>query len=236
MGRVTTMGEMASGIAHQLNQPLATILLDAEIAARKLQRGQEIRKEDLLEVFRRVADESHRAGQIIRRMRDYVKKATPNRSTLDVSELVDEVFELLRSDLWHADISFNSHVEPGLPNVLADRVQVQQLLLNLMRNAIEAMEHCPSGPRELTVRVRTKNHAVETTVTDSGPGLPEGRADHLFETFYSTKLGGMGMGLSISRSIVEIHGGRIWARQNPHQGATFAFTLPIPEEDQENGI
>ena len=231
LGRVHTMGEMASGIAHELNQPLGVIVMRAEVAAQRVRLGINASQEKLLDALEDVANEAHRAGQIIRRMRDFVKKAEPHRSTIDLAEVISEVLALVQSDLRHAEIPVATSVDPSLPTLLADKIQVQQVLLNLIRNAMEAMDHTAIGPHRLTLRASADKETLEVAVSDTGCGIPDGHLDDLFGTFYSTKPAGMGVGLAISRSIIEGHGGRIWARQNADRGATFTFTLPIAKKD-----
>jgi len=227
LARVETMGEMATGIAHELNQPLAAVVMRAEAAAHRLQMGREGSKQEQIDVLRGIADEGYRAGQIIRRMRDFIKKAEPRRSTVDLTDVVAEVLTLVRSDLRLAGITLTADVDPDLPHIMADRIQLQQVLLNLIRNAMEAIDAAGSGDHALSVRVRARDESLEIAVSDTGCGIPDGGLDQLFERYFTTKPGGLGMGLAISRSIVEAYGGRIWATQNADRGATFTFTLPI---------
>ena len=203
----------------------------AEVAAQRVRLGINASQEKLLDALEDVANEAHRAGQIIRRMRDFVKKAEPHRSTIDLAEVISEVLALVQSDLRHAEIPVDARVDPSLPTLLADKIQVQQVLLNLIRNAMEAMDHTAIGPHRLTLRASADKETLEVAVSDTGCGIPDGHLDDLFGTFYSTKPAGMGMGLAISRSIIEGHGGRIWATQNADRGATFTFTLPIAKKD-----
>jgi len=231
IARVATMGEMASGIAHELNQPLGAIAMRAEVAARSIRLGKEPTQQHMLGLLDNIAEQTHRAGQILRRMRDFVKKTEPSRSTVDLGETIREVVALLESELQHAGIGLTCRVDQPLPNTLADKIQIQQVLLNLMRNAIEAMEHTEPDRRELHVQATARDGVLEVAVRDSGCGLPDDGAERLFGAFYSTKLEGMGMGLAISRSIIEAHGGHISAAPNADRGATFTLILPIAEED-----
>jgi len=230
--RVQTMGEMASGIAHELNQPLAVIVMRAEGAAQKLRLGRDEGKQQRIAELEEIANEAYRAGEIIRRMRDFVKKVEPHRSAVDLGEVVGEVVALIRNDLKHAGISFRADLDASLPKVQADKVQLQQVLLNLMRNAVEAMDQTGLHAHALRVRAKARNGKLEVAVSDTGCGVSDGELGRLFKRFQSTKPGGMGMGLAISRSIVEAHGGQIWARRNADRGTTFTFTLPTAHKDQ----
>jgi two-component system, LuxR family, sensor kinase FixL len=229
--RVKTMGEMASGLAHELNQPLAAILLKAEVGAEKVQHEKAPRKKHVLEVLRFVADQAHRSGEIIRRMKHFVQKNEPKQAPLDLTDAVQEVTALLKNDLDHASIRIEVRLEPLLPRVYADRIQFQQVLMNLVRNAVEAMEETESECRLLAVEARRQGRMAEITISDSGPGVAEEGLEKLFDTFYSTKSGGMGLGLAICRSIIEAHGGRIRAAPHAPRGTSFIFTLPLFDKD-----
>ena len=170
-------------------------------------------------------------------MRQFVGNIAPRRSTVTFNEIVDEVVPLLEMDLREAGIVPAIDMDRPLPYIFGDKIQLQQVLLNLMRNAIEAMQDTEIGERRLSIAARPRDGLIEVAVRDTGPGIPSdkvGRIDELFGTFYTTKSEGMGMGLGIARSIVESHGGRIWAASNPGRGATFTFTLPIPTEAQKD--
>ena len=232
MGRVATMGEMASGIAHEINQPLAAIVTRAEVGARRIdlrKNDSKTRQRDLLQF---IADQAYRAGEIIRRMRNFMKRSEPRRTTVDMAELISEVLVLAGNDLQQAGIAVTCDLDHSLPTTLADKIQVQQVLLNLIRNSLEAMDGTPPDARKLSIRATRRDGPLEVAVCDTGCGIPH-HGDDLFEAFQGSKPDGMGMGLAISRSIVEAHGGRIWAAPNPDAGATFTFTLPITEEDPE---
>ncbi|MBN2579842.1 MAG: response regulator [Pirellulales bacterium] len=229
--RVKTMGEMASGLAHELNQPLAAILLKAEVGAEKVQREKAPQKKQVLEVLHFVADQAHRSGEIIRRMKHFVQKNEPKQAALDLTDAIGEVTALLKNDLNHAGIRLDVRLEPDLPQVYADRIQFQQVLLNLARNAIEALEETETNGRILTLEARRRDGMAEIAVSDTGSGVPEDRREMLFNAFSSSKPGGMGLGLAICRSIIEAHGGRIRAAPNSPQGTTFTFTLPFFDKD-----
>jgi C4-dicarboxylate-specific signal transduction histidine kinase len=231
MGRLSTMGEMASGLAHELNQPLAAIVLQAQALPHYLQSHSEENQEMLLESLKFVAQQAQRAGDLVRRMRQFVRNIGPRRSTLTFLEVLDEVVPLVEKDLREVGIALTVEIDPSLPQILGDKIQLQQVLLNVVRNAMEAMQDTPVDQRRLNIEVRPRGGLVEVAVRDTGCGIPTDKADgidELFGTFYTTKPEGMGMGLGIARSIVEAHGGHLWAEPNPDRGTTFAFTLPIP--------
>jgi PAS domain S-box-containing protein len=245
VSRLTTMGELAASIAHEVNQPLAAVVNNASACLRWLaaQNLEEARQSAAL-----VIADSHRAGEIVGRIRALAKKAPPQKDWLDLNETVGEVIAMARSEVQRNHVSLRTELAPDLPLVPGDRIQLQQVILNLLINAIEAMAGADESSRELWVtseKVATipgeseedtlqdkgldkvQGTHVLITLRDSGPGLdPEG-LDRLFETFYTTKPKGLGMGLAISRSIIEAHGGRLWATANSSRGAVFQFALPI---------
>jgi C4-dicarboxylate-specific signal transduction histidine kinase len=221
------MGELAAGIAHELNQPLTTMALWAETTALTIERGTESSRQEQLKELKHLADQAHRAGEIVRRMRSLVRRAKPRQSTLHMAEVMDEILPLVQSDLRQEGVKVTILVGQTLPAIQADKVQVQQVLLNLIRNATEAMRDTPFEDRELAIRANSHDNLVEVTVCDTGCGVTPEAKRCLFEAFYSTKNDGMGMGLAVSRSIIEAHGGRIWATPNPDRGVTIHFTLPI---------
>jgi signal transduction histidine kinase/integral membrane sensor domain MASE1 len=226
--RVSTVGELTSSIAHELNQPLAAILANSQAARRLLAgAGWQGRREELDEILADVSAESHRAGEVIRGVRLLVRKGASEPEEVDVNALVREVLKLAANDALIRAVALRPIL--GMPRVLVrgDRVQLQQVLLNLLLNALEAM---PDGPGERTIAIRTEKGPAgmaTVSVTDTGRGLPPGKEEALFEPFYTTKENGLGMGLSIARSIVEAHGGSITAAPGPRGGATVAFTLPL---------
>ena len=232
VSRLTAMGEMASALAHELNQPLAAIanymkgserLLDAEQPDRERIKG----------AMAKAADQALRAGQIIRRLRDFVAKGEADRRIESVSKLLEEAGALAMIGARERGVRLRFSVDRELDLVLADKVQIQQVVLNLMRNSIDAMEDAPK--RELVVSAGpADDDMVEIAVADTGPGIAPEIADKLFQPFVSTKVHGMGVGLSICRTIVEAHGGRIWVEPNPGGGTIFRFTLRgVREEDLE---
>jgi PAS domain S-box-containing protein len=225
VARVATLGEMSASIAHEVNQPITAAVTSASACLRWLnaQKLEEARRSAL-----RVIAEGHRASEIIGRIRALAKKAPPQKDWLDVNETIHEVIALARSEIQRNNIALETQLSEHVPVILADRVQLQQVILNLMMNAVEAMSGLSNGPRELLIRSGTdESKHVVISVQDSGPGIDPQNLDHLFEAFYTTKPQGLGMGLAISRSIIEAHGGRLWVIPIPNDGpgATFQFTL-----------
>jgi PAS domain S-box-containing protein len=228
-GRIATMGEMAAALAHELNQPLAAILSNAQAATRFL----DVPNPDLAEVgdiLRDIADDDARAGEVIGRIRSLVKKDSTDLRTVNLNTILKEVIVLLHSDAVIRGVVVSHELAPNLPKILGDRIQLQQVVLNLLLNAFDAMRDGLSRDRFVIVRSQQVDAEVLVAVNDSGPGIPPDDMDRLFEPFRSTKPGGLGMGLSISRSIVVSHGGRMWAENDRRGGATFSFTLPVRVE------
>lgn len=227
VGRLTTVGEMASGLAHELNQPLGAIVNYLRGCIKMIESDQTDCR-TLADPIAHAAAQAERAGQIIRRLRDFVAKGTPQQTPEPVHSLVTEMAELLAIEARQAQVRIEFELGIDLPDVLADRIQVQQVLLNLMRNAIEAMEQTPQAERVLRVsaRVLTPN-LIELSVIDRGCGCDSEALQQIFDPFFTTKSSGMGMGLAISRSIIEAHGGRLIVEPNTDgRGLTFRFTLP----------
>jgi signal transduction histidine kinase len=225
--RVTTMGELAASIAHEVNQPLAAVVANAEACLRWLDR-----ETPDLDAARRsvewIIDDGNRASEVIRRVRALANKAEIEKVPLDVNDLVSEVISLVQRELISHRVTLRTEFAPALPMILGDRVQLQQVMINLVMNGIEAMQSTTDRPRELVIRSGQDDaHGVLVSVTDCGVGISAENADRLFNAFFTTKSSGMGMGLSICRSIVEAHGGRLWATANVAHGATFQFTLPV---------
>jgi len=224
--RVTTTGQLAASIAHEVSQPIAAALTNANAASRWL--GTEPPDlEEVRQALGRIIRDGTRAGDIISRIRALVRKAPPLTDQLDINETMREVIALTRSELRSNGTSLQTKLADGLPLVPGDRIQLEQVMLNLILNAVEAMSGSRETVRELVIRTEQDGPgSVLVAVEDSGPGLKPETLDRLFDPFYTTKPGGMGMGLSICRSIIEAHGGRVWATANVSQGATFQFTLP----------
>jgi C4-dicarboxylate-specific signal transduction histidine kinase len=228
IARVMTMGELVASIAHEVNQPLASVVNSASACLRWLdaQKLEEARRS-----ASRAIAEGHRASEIISRIRALAKRAPPLKDWLDVNETIHEVIALARSEIQRNGVALETQLSEDVPVILADRVQLQQVILNLVVNAIEAMNGVGEGLRELLVRSGTEESShVVISVQDSGPGFDPKRLEHLFDAFYTTKPHGLGMGLSISRSIIDAHGGRLRASTNVPCGAVFQFTLPIGGE------
>ena len=229
ISRLTAMGEMASTLAHELNQPLSAISNYLKGSRRMLEAASDERSSTLRDAMEKAADQAMRAGQIIRRLRDFVQRGESERRVESITKLVEEASALALVGVKDRGIRVQFKFDPVADLVLADRVQIQQVLLNLIRNAMDAMEGAPK--RELTVSVTPiSNTHVRISVADSGPGIAPEIAEQLFQPFITTKRHGMGVGLSISRTIVEAHGGKIWVEPNPGGGTIFNFTLVIVNE------
>ncbi|HSY32653.1 MAG TPA: PAS domain-containing protein [Verrucomicrobiae bacterium] len=228
LNRVTTMGELAASIAHEIKQPISAAHTNAKTCLRWLGRDQpDI--EEAREAVSRIVQDVTRASEIISRIRGLFKQEESERGSLDVNEVIGEMISLLRSEAGRHAISVHAELAPDLPKVNADRVQLQQVLMNLMLNGIEAISE-GKAEGQLTIRSqRNPEDLVLISVSDTGVGLPSDRAHKVFDAFFTTKPQGTGMGLSLSRSIIEAHGGRLWATGNPDRGATFQFTLPIEQ-------
>ncbi len=223
--RVSAMGEMSAQLAHELTQPLGAIANYAAGCRRRLEAMPDGPRE-FIDVVDRIGREALRAGAIIRRMREFLQKSEPQRCAVDVNALVREVAELIDGEARERGVAVDLQLHRNLPEVEADGVEIEQVLINLTRNALEAMQG-ETRPARLAIETRHGYpDTVEVFVRDSGPGLPNGSAAAIFEPFYTTKVRGLGMGLAISRTIVELHGGTLAASSGP-AGATFRFTLPV---------
>jgi PAS domain S-box-containing protein len=232
VSRVTTMGELTASLAHEVNQPIAAAVTDANTCLRWLTRDQPD-LEEAREAASRMAKDATRAADIISRIRLLFKKVSPQRELVDVNEVVREMIVLLRSEATRYSISIRTQLALDLPQVMGDRVQLQQVLMNLLLNSIDAMKDVDTT-RELIINSQpAKNGQVMVSVSDTGVGLPPHQAEQIFNAFFTTKPNGTGMGLRISRSIIESHGGRLWAANNSPRGASFCFTLPTKAEDNE---
>jgi PAS domain S-box-containing protein len=225
VSRVTTVGEMAASIAHEVNQPLAGIVTNANASLRWLA-GDSPNLAEAREAIRRIVRDGNRAGEVVSRMRALFKKAATAKELLDINEAIEEVVILTQSEARRNKVTLRTELAANLPPVMGDRVQLQQVIMNLILNAIEAMSTVEDRERVVVIGTQLgEGDEVRVAVRDSGIGLDPLRAERIFDAFHTTKLGGLGMGLSISRSIVENHGGRLWAVPNDGPGATFRFTL-----------
>ena len=225
VSRLTTMGELAASIAHEVNQPLTAVTNNSSACLRLLA-ASKLEPEVLRRVLEEIVADGNRASAVIARIRAFIKKAPTEKSKLNINEVIQEVLTLTDREIFENRVQLDRQLSVALPLVLADRVQMQQVLLNLMMNGIEAMAAVTNRPRSLCVKSRIDDSGdVLVAVCDSGTGLSS-EADRLFTPFFTTKASGMGMGLSISRSLVESHGGRLWAEPNSPHGAVFCFSLP----------
>jgi signal transduction histidine kinase len=223
--RVSAMGEMAAQLAHELTQPLGAIANYAAGSRRRLEASAEPPSE-IIDVIDQISREALRAGAIIRRLREFLQKSEPRRAPVDVNGLVREVVELVEGEVRERGVDVDLILHPALPMVEADAVEIEQVLVNLTRNALEAMQLTNGAAPTLSIETRINGSAVEVFVRDTGPGFGEGAQQAIFEPFYTTKPGGLGMGLAICRTIIELHRGTLTASSGPG-GATFRFTLPV---------
>jgi PAS domain S-box-containing protein len=232
VNRVTTMGELTASLAHEVNQPIAAAITNANTCMRWLAADTPNLEEARAAALRIVKDGT-RAAEIIKRVRLLFRKGSPQRELVDLNEVVRDMIVLLRGEATRYNISVRTQLAADLPPVLGDRVQLQQVLMNLMLNGMDAMKDV-DGTRELGIRSQqAENEQVLVTVCDTGVGLPHQQADQIFNAFFTTKSHGTGMGLRISRSIAESHGGRLWAAGNSPRGASFYVTLPTKAEPHE---
>jgi NO-binding membrane sensor protein with MHYT domain len=225
VSRVTTMGELCASLAHEVNQPITAAVTNADACLNWLARDIP-NLEQARECAKRIVEDSTRAGEIVERIRLLCKRSTPQRGLVDVNEVIQELIVLLRSQMTRYLISVRMELAADLPQVSGDRVQLQQVMMNLMMNGIDAMKDV-DGTRELAIKSHlTGNEQLMVCVSDSGVGLPSQQADQIFQAFFTTKPHGIGMGLAICRSIVESHSGRLWAADNSPRGARFHLILP----------
>ena len=227
LSRVAMLGQLSGSLAHELKQPLTAILSNAQAALRFL-KADEVDLNEIREILVDIVADDQRAGDVIRRLRAPFERGEVKQEPLDLNELIREVLRLLHSDTVGRNISIATEFDTGLPPVRGDRIQLQQLLLNLTINACEAMADTPAEGRRIVFRTDSNDrHEVVVLVTDCGKGIASDQLERIFEPFVSSKDLGMGLGLAICRSIVAAHGGQLWASGNPEHGATFGFTLPV---------
>jgi C4-dicarboxylate-specific signal transduction histidine kinase len=233
LGRVMAMTELSTSLAHEINQPLGAILNNAEAARSLLSRAKEERPE-IGEIIEDIIQDAQRAGDVIRRIRGLVKKSEAKFEPLDVNILIEDVARLVNNGLSLNNVTLRLDLKPDLAKVRGDRVRLQQVLMNLMTNAIDAMKQTPSRILEVRSTAPTSD-TVAVSIIDSGIGIAEASLDSVFKPFYTTKKDGLGMGLTICQSIIEEHGGRIWEGNNPGGGATFSFALKAWTEEPAAG-
>src|SRR5215475_1298279 len=231
MNRVSMMGELAASLSHEITQPIASARNNAR-AAQNFLRMQPPDLGEVKEALSCVVADADRSGEIIDRIREQIKKAPPRKERFDLNAAINEVIVLAQSVTVRNGVSVQTRHAEGLPPVLGDRVQLQQVLLNLVLNAAEAMGSVEEGARELLISTEQDHAGALVAVRDSGPGIDPANLDRIFDAFYTTKSSGTGMGLSICRSIIQAHGGKLWAGANEPRGAAFQFTLP----DADRGL
>jgi two-component system sensor kinase FixL len=221
------MGELAASLAHELNQPLTAILSNAQAALRFMS-NKPADLEEVREILQDIVKDNSRAGEVIRRMRALVKKEELEFASLDLASLIRDVVALVHSDAILQNVKIALELDDNLPPVRGDKVQLQQVVLNLMLNAFDSMKDCPVRERDVKLRIAHDGAGlIQASVSDHGTGLSGDKLDKIFQPFYTTKGDGLGMGLSICRSIIDAHGGRLWAENNADRGATFYFTVPV---------
>ncbi len=231
--RLITMGEMASSLAHELNQPLSAIANYCAGCVKRMQAGN-YKLEDLLSAMQKASDQAERAGKIIRRMRDMVKKSDPNRQPIALAELLDEARAFADIEAQRTSTQIVVDLPENLPKIVVDRIMIEQVLLNLIKNGIEAMNDTPVERRRLSINARQIDaRLLQVEVADNGHGLADEDVEKIFAPFYTTKQEGMGIGLAICRSIIEFHQGHLWVEARREGGTVFRFTVPIEESDDE---
>jgi len=228
--RVMAMGQLTASIAHEVNQPLSGIVTNASACLRMLDANPP-NIEGARETARRTIRDGHRASDVITRLRTLYSKREPALESMDLNEVAREVTALSSTEIQKNGVTLRQEFADGLPAAVGDRIQLQQVILNLLRNAAEAMNTIDEHPKELLVKTERDGENVRLSVKDSGVGLTSEAADKIFQAFYTTKTDGMGIGLSISRSIIEAHRGRLWATPNDGPGSTFSFSIPCRHEE-----
>ena len=233
LSRVTTLGELSGSIAHELSLPLSAILSNAQAAQRVLAHGGADLTE-VREILNDIVSEDQRAGEVIQRLRQWLKKGEVQQHSLRINEVVEDVLKLIHGDLINQHVTVDVELGRNLPFVTGDPVQLQQVLLNLVVNACDAMTNCDAPTRRVLIRTGIESgSAVIVSVTDQGRRIPEEKMEQIFEPFFTTKEEGMGLGLSVCRTIITAHRGKLWATNNTDRGATFHFSLPIGKSDGE---
>ena len=231
VGRLTALGELTASIAHEVNQPLAAVVTSGNACLRWLD-GQTPNLNKARQSVERIVKDANRASEVVGRVRGLAKRTPPEKDWLNINETILEIIALTRGEIEQNHISLRTQLSDDLPLILGDRVQLQQVLLNLILNGIEAVSAVSDGPREVLITsTKEPSNGVQIAIRDSGIGLEPAKVDHVFDAFHTTKPGGMGIGLTISRSIIEAHGGRIWAAPSGSRGAVFQFTLPSGRDE-----
>lgn len=227
MDRVSILGEMSAGIAHEINQPLTAITTYANAGYRRASE-EDVDINKLKELFLKITDSSHRAGDVISRLRKILKPQSEQIDLVDINSIVSEAIILTKTDTLAIDFCFNENYEQNIPNVVADAVQILQVILNLVRNAIDASmeEEIKNKIIDINTKFNEAENRIQVSVKDSGTGVAQENTDQLFNPFFTTKESGMGVGLAICKSIIQDHGGSLWFLNNPDKGATFYFTIP----------
>jgi C4-dicarboxylate-specific signal transduction histidine kinase len=230
VSRVSILGELSASMAHELNQPLTAILTNAQ-AAQRFMAASAPDLAEFREILKDIAHDTTRARDVIRHLRALVRKSEPTFAPVDLAETIREVVGFLHGDIVARNVRVAMQLAPDLPIVHGDRIQIQQVMINLLLNAFDALGSYPVPERLVTVRADLASpEFLRVTVCDGGCGIPPDNLEGIFETFYTTKREGMGMGLSVSRTIIEAHGGRLWAENNAERGATLSFTIPVSKE------
>ena len=230
LDRVATMGTLSAAITHEINQPLAAILSNAQAALRFLDHEQPDLNQ-VREALQDIVSDDKRAGEVIRRLRIILRKDDLKNESLEFNEVINEIIDMIHSEVIIKNASITMDLKGGVPTVYGDRIQIQQVILNLIINALDAVTDQPVDTREILISTEQEADNIIIKIIDSGPGIDNDKLETIFDTFYTTKTTGIGMGLPICRSIVEKHNGRIWASNNPEGGATFTFALPITKHD-----
>src|SRR3984957_9327341 len=224
--RVMTLGELTASISHEVNQPLAAVLTNGQVCLRLLAL-ETPRPDEMRAAVERIVRDANRASEVIQRIRALAKRSEPQMVSLDINDVIREAIPLVQREVFNHGASLRTELASALPPVLGDRVQLQQVVINLLINGVEAMVPVTDRPREILIRSQREAGEVHVAVRDSGIGIDSETAERLFSAFFTTKPSGMGMGLSISRSIIRAHGGRLWVSPNTDHGAAFQFTVPI---------
>src|ERR1700722_219815 len=226
VSRVMTLGELTASISHEVNQPLAAVVMNGQVCLRLLAL-ETPRPDEMRAAVERIVRNANRASEVIQRIRALAKRSEPQMVSLDINDVIRDAIPLVQREVFNHGASLRTELASALPPVLGDRVQLQQVVINLLINGVEAMVPVTDRPREILIRSQREAGEVHVAVRDSGIGIDSETAERLFSAFFTTKPSGMGMGLSISRSIIRAHGGRLWVSPNTDHGAAFQFTVPI---------